>query len=132
SNAEREQVEWLVENHQYLCDARQMRPSKLKVVLSHPGIRELLALHRADALASGRSTDHVDYCEQLLRQWSEADLKPEPVLTGHDLAALGIKPGPLYKKLLDIVYEAQLDGTVKTKEEALALVKRLLKEWGEK
>jgi poly(A) polymerase len=131
SNAERERVEWLVEKHQYLCDARQMRTSKLKPVLAHPGIRELLALHRADAQASGRSTDHVAYCEALLREWSAEDLDPPPLITGHDLQRLGIPPGPLYKRLLDTVRDAQLDGTVRTPQEALELVKRLLKEGGE-
>src|SRR5205085_9725748 len=53
SNAERELVEWLVEKHQFLCDVRQMRTSKLKMTLAHPHIRELLALHRADAQAWG-------------------------------------------------------------------------------
>src|SRR5262249_31699814 len=52
SNEERERIEWLVEKHQFLCDVRQMRTSKVKTTLHHPGIRELLALHRADALAS--------------------------------------------------------------------------------
>src|SRR5205807_4310412 len=47
SNEERERVEWLVEKHQVLADARQMRTSKLKALLIHPGIRELLDLHRA-------------------------------------------------------------------------------------
>lgn len=125
SNEERERIVWLVEKHQFLADARQMRPSKLKVTLTHPGIRELLTLHRADALASGRGIDHVDYCEALLRQWTEADLNPPPLVTGHDLASLGLPPGPLYKVLLDAVREAQLDGTIKTKEEALALVRKL-------
>ncbi len=126
SNSERERVEWLVERHQYLCDARHMRPSKLKTTLAHPGVRELLALHRADALAWGRSTDHVDYCEALLRQWTEADLNPPPLITGEDLKQLGIAPGPVYKKLLDAVREAQLDGTITTREQALEMVKRLL------
>src|SRR5436305_881841 len=80
SNEERERIEWLVEKHQFLCDARQMRMSKLKTTLAHPGIRELLALHRVDALASGCGTDHVDYCEYLLREWSAADLNPPPLL----------------------------------------------------
>ena len=52
SNDERERAEWLVEKHQVLADARQMRRSKLLPLLIHPGIRELLDLHRADALAS--------------------------------------------------------------------------------
>jgi poly(A) polymerase len=127
STAERERVTWLVRKHQFLCDARHMRPHKLKMTLAHPGIRELLALHRADALASGRSTDHVEYCEQRLREWSPEELNPPPLLTGHDLTAMGLTPGPLFKRLLDAVREAQLDGTVKTAAEARELVERLLK-----
>ncbi len=65
-SAECERVAWLVEKHQVLCDVRQMRSSKVQALLSHAGIRELLALHRADARASRRSEEHVDYCEQLL------------------------------------------------------------------
>jgi poly(A) polymerase len=128
SNAERERIEWLVKKHQYLCDARQMRPSKLKTTLAHPGIRELLALHRADALASGQSDDHVTYCEQLLQEWSPTDLNPPPLITGYDLIEHGLKQSPLFKKLLDAVREAQLDGTVKTKSQALELVDRIVAE----
>src|SRR5262249_8401827 len=125
ANVERERIEWLVEKHQFLCDARAMRPSKLKTILRHPGIRELLDLHRADAFASGRSIDHVEFCERLLEEWSAADLDPEPLVTGHDLRALGLEPGPRYKEILDAVREAQLDGTIGSKEEALELVHRL-------
>jgi poly(A) polymerase len=128
SNAERELVEWLIEKHMFLCDVRQMRTSKVKMILVHPHIRELLALHRADALAWGRSTDHVEYCEQLLREWSDADLNPPPLVTGHDLAKLGIEPGPIYKRLLDAVREAQLEGTIKSTKEGFELVARLRNE----
>jgi poly(A) polymerase len=127
SGTERERIIWLVRKHQFLCAARQMRTYKLKMTLVHPGIRELLALHRADALASGRSTDHVEYCEQLLQEWSDTDLNPPPLLTGHDLTGLGLVPGPLFKRLLDAVREAQLEGNVKTVAEAQNLVQRLLK-----
>jgi poly(A) polymerase len=122
SNEVRGRAVWLVEKHQILCDARQMRASKLKPILAHPGIRDLLALHRADAQASGRSTDHVEYCEHLLDTWV---LDPDPLLTGEDLKALGIPQGRLYKTLLDAAREAQLDGTITTREEAVALVLRL-------
>jgi poly(A) polymerase len=126
SNAERERVEWLVEKHQILCNAREMRTSKLKTLLRHEGIRELLELHRADAVASGRSTDHVEYCEYLLREWTAEDLDPPPLITGHDLARHGLKPGPKFRVLLEAVREAQLDGTVKTPKEALDLVDQKL------
>jgi poly(A) polymerase len=130
SNEERESVEWLVEKHQVLADARQMRPSKLKALLVHPGIRELLDLHRADAVASGKDIDHVEYCQRLLRQWTTQDLNPPQLATGDDLVAMGLEPGPLFKRLLDAVREAQLDGTINTREEATVLVKRLLEESG--
>ena len=122
SNAERERIVWLVEKHQYLANARQMRPSKLKAILSQPGIHELLVLHRADALASGKSVDHVEYCEQLLREWTPADLNPPTLITGHDVRELGPVPGPRYKELLDAVREAQLDGTITTRRRAAGVV----------
>jgi poly(A) polymerase len=131
SNEEQNRIEWLVEKHQILSDSPHMRPSKLKTLLIHPGIHELLELHRADALATGRDTAHVAYCEQLLRQWTKEDLDPPPLLTGDDLIAAGHKPGPLFKKLLDAVREAQLDGTIRTREEGWELVQRLLTEGGE-
>jgi poly(A) polymerase len=126
SNVERERIEWLVAKHQFLSDARRMRPSTLKPILHHPGIGELLALHRADALASGHSTDHVEHCERLLQEWTEADLNPPPLLTGYDLTEHGLEPGPLFKELLTAVREGQLDGTLTTREQAMTLVDRLL------
>jgi poly(A) polymerase len=129
SNAERERIVWLVEKHQYLADARRMRPSKLKAIFSEEGIHELLALHRADALATGKSIDHVEYCEQLLRDWKESDLNPPALVTGNDLKGLNLSAGPVYKRLLDAVREAQLDGTIKSREEALELLHRLIREW---
>jgi poly(A) polymerase len=130
SNDERGRAEWLVEKHQVLCDVRQMRTSKLKTLLAHPGIRELLDLHRADALASGRGVEHVEYCEGLLREWSAEDLNPVPLLNGHDLQREGIPAGPVYKRLLDALRESQLEGTVKTAEQAWELIRRLLREDG--
>jgi poly(A) polymerase len=108
-----------------------MRTSKLKTILSHSGIRELLDLHRADALASGHSPGHVDYCEYLLREWRATELNPPPLVTGHDLTRRGLTPGPKYKVLLDAVREAQLDGTVRNSQQALELVDQLILQNGE-
>jgi poly(A) polymerase len=126
SNYERARICWLVKKHIYLCGARDMRPSRLKTIFTHDGIRELIALHRADALAWGKSLDHIDYCEEMLHSWTPADLNPPQILSGYDLQRHGLKPSPLFKGLLDTVRDAQLDGTVKTKKEALDLVDRLL------
>lgn len=125
STAEKTRLTWLVEKHQYLADAPTMRPSKLKPILVHPGIGELLALHRADALASGKSLDHVQFCERMIRETPPEELNPPPAVTGDDLKALGLTPGPEFKRLLDAVREAQLEGRVRTRDDGLELVRRL-------
>lgn len=44
---------------------------------------------------------------------------------GEDLVQLGIKPGPHYKKILEALLYAKIDGKVKTKEEELEFAERL-------
>jgi poly(A) polymerase len=130
SNEETDRAVWLIARQRALCAARTLRLSVLKPLLAHSNIRELLTLHRADALAKGQAVDHVVYCENRLDQWTAEDLDPPPPVTGEDLKKMGLKPGPLFKRLLDAVREAQLEGKIATREEALALVQRQLKEWG--
>jgi poly(A) polymerase len=128
SNVERDRIEWLVGLHDSLADAPRLRPSALKPVLAHPGIGELLALHQAIPKAAGQSAEHVDFCEQKLREWPPEVLNPPPLITGDDLQEMGLTPGPLFKRLLDAVRAAQLDGEVVVKEQAIKLVKKLLEE----
>lgn len=124
SNVETDRIEWLVERHQYLCDAPTMRASRLKPILVHPGIGELLALHRADSIATGRSVAHVDFCEKVLRECPPEELNPPPLLTGDDLIAVGWEQGPLFKVVLDAVREAQLERVIHNKDAALALAEK--------
>jgi poly(A) polymerase len=121
SNAEAGRIRWLVENRQSLRDAPTMRASKLKPILVHPAIGELLALHRADAVTGGRPVEHVDFCERMLRETPTEELNPPPLLTGDDLLARGWQQSPLFKKVLDAVREAQLEDQVRTRDEAVRL-----------
>jgi poly(A) polymerase len=50
---------------------------------------------------------------------------PPPLLTGDDLVAQGLKPGPAFKRILDLVYDAQLEDRVRTLEEARELARAL-------
>jgi hypothetical protein len=52
-------------------------------------------------------------------------LAPAPLVTGDDLVERGFSPGPLFKRVLDFVYDAQLEGRVRGREEALALAAEL-------
>jgi poly(A) polymerase len=122
SNAKRERVDWLVAFHQYLGEAKKLRESKLKRILAEPGIDDLLALHRADALASTGNAEHVDYCEYYLKVEPAGPINPPPLITGHDLVRHGLKPGAQFAKILEQVREAQLEGQIKTKRAALEWV----------
>ena len=131
ANHERERIAWLVESHQLLVEPKKLREGKLKRILTTSGIEELLALHRADALASTGDASHVDYCEWYLREQPSGPIDPPPLLTGHDLVQRGLTPGPNFSSILEQVRDAQLDGLLRTKAEALAWVDQLMKGEGE-
>jgi len=124
SNSDRERTTWLVAYHQYLGEARRLRESKLKRALAEPGIEELLALHRADALASTGDAREVDYCQYYLETQPAGPINPPPLLTGHDLVRHGLTPGPQFAGLLDRVREGQLEGQFHSKKEALEWIDR--------
>ena len=119
SNAERDRITWLVAFHQYLGEAKKLREAKLKRVLAQPAIGELLALHRADALASTGDTEQVDYCAYYLKNQPAGPINPPPLMTGHDLVRHGLEPGPHFAVILESIREAQLEGRVQSKREAL-------------
>jgi poly(A) polymerase len=131
SNTERERIAWLVEYHQYLGEAKRLREAKLKRILASPGIEELLALHRADALASFGECPQIEYCEYYLRVQPAGPINPPPLVTGHDLVRHGLSPGSHFATILEQLREAQLDRVVNSKREALEWLDRQLAEQGE-
>jgi poly(A) polymerase len=129
SNAQRDRVVWLVAQGDTLRHARTLPLHVVKPLLAHPGADELLALSQARAEAAGLPTAEVDWCRQRRADWQAAGtLNPAPLLTGQDLLNCGIKPGPQFKQLLERVRQAQLDESIHTSTEALALVKQSLRE----
>jgi poly(A) polymerase len=112
-----------------LGEAKKLRESKLKRILAEPGIEDLLALHRADALASTGNTEHVDYCEYYLKIEPAGPINPPPLITGHDLVRLGLQPGAHFATILEQVREAQLEGQIQSKRAALEWVDSRRSEW---
>jgi hypothetical protein len=52
-------------------------------------------------------------------------LAPKPLLSGDDLVAGGLEPGPAFGRILERVYDAQLEGRVANKDQAMELARRL-------
>jgi poly(A) polymerase len=124
SNADRERTIWLVAFHRYLKEASMLPGSKLKRILTAPGIDDLLKLHRALGLASVGAAGHVEYCRQYLKVQPEGPINPPPLITGDDLVRRGLKPGAQFAIILERTRDAQLDGQIHSKREALDWVDR--------
>jgi poly(A) polymerase len=84
-----------------------------------PGFGPGLALLRADDGVAAAAID-TDVRELSM---DGIGLDPPPVVTGDDLVAAGWRPGPVFKKVLDEVYDAQLEGRVRTRAEGLELAR---------
>jgi len=123
SRAVAERVAWLVRYHLRYTQAPNMRLSTLKRFLGEEGIDELLELCRIDALSSNGDLGYYDFCQRKLAELGEEEVRPEPLLRGRDLIRLGYAPGPSFSAMLGAVEEAQLEGELRTREQAVAWVR---------
>ncbi|HEY1526409.1 MAG TPA: CCA tRNA nucleotidyltransferase [Candidatus Angelobacter sp.] len=124
SNDDTEQVLSLVANHMRFGQVAQMKDSTLKRFFRLPGFEQHLELHRLDCMSSHRDLSLYDFAREKFHALPAEQIRPAPLITGEDLIAAGYKPGPAFKELLTAVEDAQLDGTIRTKEEAMELVKK--------
>ena len=72
----------------------------------------------------------ADAQEWFIQRARELDVEqrpPEPLLLGRHLLTLGVEPGPTMGEITRAVYEMQLDGRVRTVDEAIAEAEKLLK-----
>ncbi len=127
SNEDTEQILTLVDNHMRFKDVESMRASTLKRFVRLPHFDEHLALHRLDCLSSHGNLDSYDLVRRFLAETPPEQFRPERLITGDDLQAMGFRPGPVYSQILGGLEDAQLEGQVKTREEAAQFV---LKQFG--
>ena len=83
--------------------------------LAPASIDQLCAVMRADhdgrpPLHSPETLHRIDALQQKARALALAETAPQPLVLGRHLLALGRKPGPDFKPLLDAAFEAQIDG----------------------
>ena len=121
-NHETEQILSLIANHMRFADATKMKESTLKRFFRLPHFDQHLALHRLDCLASHGSLELYDFARERFETLPEEQVRPPLLLTGKDLIEAGYRPGPQFTQMLAMAEDAQLEGAIHTREQALKLI----------
>ena len=127
SNHDTAQIAALVANHMRFKDVSGMKPSTLKRFVRLDRFDEHLELHRLDCSSSHGNLDNYQLVERFLTETSPLEVRPPRLVNGEDLIELGLAPGPAFRRILEAVEEAQLNGTLATRESAIHFVRQLVK-----
>ena len=124
SNDDTEQILALVENHMRFAHAMRMSESTFKKFARLPRFEQHLELHRLDCQASHGDLTSYNFTREKVASLPPQAIRPAPLLTGDDLIAAGYNPGPRFKEILSAVEDAQLEGRLQAKNQALEFVRR--------
>jgi tRNA nucleotidyltransferase (CCA-adding enzyme) len=119
--------------YQLYAKKDEVSDGAIKRLILRVNIRSLLRVSQADFL--GRTTqeaqDGIDPSASWLSERIEKilgkNLSIRPLLLGRHLIQMGLKPGPKFKNILNMAFEAQLDNIFTTEEEALLWLKDFIK-----
>ncbi len=118
-NTVTETVKTLVATHMRFMDIRDMKESRLKRFMREPSFPDALELHRLDCLASHANLDNWRFCKERFDALEPEQIRPPRLITGHDLIEMGYQPGPRFAEILEAVEDAQLEGKITTREQAI-------------
>jgi poly(A) polymerase len=118
------QIQRMLREEPILRNASQLTWPQLQRLLVTPGIEPVLDFSAAVSFVIAGDSGDLDICTRMLALPAPL-LNPPHLITGDDLKALGLTPGPGFRSLLEKVRDAQLDSLINTHEEALELAKKL-------
>lgn len=125
-------VRWHMYPH-FLAKETQATPRALNRYLRRNGFLSfpLVLMAIADAEASppieGHDKGYIHLLDDLYCLLKKQKAKPkERLLTGNDLISMGLKPGPIFSKILQEIDDLYAEGKIETREEALEKVKSIL------
>jgi len=103
-----------------------MSLADLKLILAEPYFQDLYDLQKAIQRAHQKSIGPLLKLKKRIRALGDVELKPVPLLNGHDLIRLGAAPGPVLGQLAREMYIAQLEMKLQSPEHAEKWVQKWL------
>ena len=122
SNEDTEQIVALVANHMRFGAVEEMKKATLKRFVRLPKFDEHQELHRLDCLSSHRNLDSYAFMQRFLEETPPEQVRPDRLFSGDDLLAMGYQAGPQFAHILRAVEDAQLEGQIRTSNEAREFV----------
>lgn len=119
-----ETVQALVRDHMRFLDVPRMGPAAIKRFFRLPHFDSQLELYRLDLVGSLRPIEQYEALKARRERMLESELHPPLLVTGDDLVALGYTPGPAFRRILHAVEDAQLDGRLGSREDAILFVQK--------
>ena len=124
SNEDTEQIVALVANHMRFSAVEGMKKATLKRLVRMPRFDEHMALHRLDCVSSHGNLDSYEFVRRFLAETPPEQVRPKRLLGGDDLLEMGYSPGPQFAQILREVEDYQLEGLIRTREDAKEHVRR--------
>jgi poly(A) polymerase len=121
-----EHVVLLVRSHMKFMCVRDMKKSTLKRFVRVDKFSDYLALHYSDCMSSHGSLEHYEFVKEFMERAEPDEIRPVKLITGNDLKAVGIPTGPIYRTIILEVEDEQLEGRLRTREDALEYVRKFL------
>jgi poly(A) polymerase len=120
-------IRFLLGNRGKLLD-EHMSLASLKKILAEPYFDDLYEFQRAIQMAEGGTagTAPLKKLSKRIKELGNVELRPNPLLNGHDLIRLGAVPGPALGQLSREMYIAQLEGILHNTEQAEQWTKKWL------
>ena len=109
-----------IAGHMRFKDVQKMNQSTLRKLMGSDTFDLELELHRVDCSGSHGILDNYEFLLQKAEEMENEPVLPERWVSGKDLIALGINPGPEMGLLLKKAYDAQLEGRFDTRDKLLA------------
>ena len=125
ANDEQRPVAFSLQHWQQLATADTLKWSQLQPILNDRDRDIALRTAHVCVVTDGIAQQGMRRCIAATA-WPRQQLDPPPLLTGSDLQRSGIPTGPIFRKILDRVRDAQLDGEVTTAAEAMNLAQQVL------
>ncbi len=124
ANDEQRPVAFALQHWQQFANADTLRWSQLQPLLVNRDCEVALQVAAARVRSDSGSTTGIDRCLEAM-QWPDERLDPLPLLTGDILRRLGMEQGPIYRTIIERVRQAQLDGEITSKDDAIRLAQSI-------